>query len=123
MLTNISYIMAKVSHFSLFQASKSKTSTEGVVVNCQYSMATFSTGKIKQNFTDLNCTPSLKLQYEHALLKRKKTIILMLLVLTHLWNQMFKNQQQSFLAHSFVLLAPIYISVCGYMCPCQMLYF
>ncbi|CAH2058162.1 unnamed protein product, partial [Iphiclides podalirius] len=29
------------------QASKSKTSTEGVVVNCQYSMATFSTGERK----------------------------------------------------------------------------
>ncbi|XP_059056312.1 exosome complex component RRP41 [Achroia grisella] len=29
------------------QASKSKLSTEGVVVNCQYSMATFSTGERK----------------------------------------------------------------------------
>ncbi|VVC86876.1 unnamed protein product [Leptidea sinapis] len=29
------------------QASKSKMSTDGVVVNCQYSMATFSTGERK----------------------------------------------------------------------------
>ncbi|CAG4980867.1 unnamed protein product [Colias eurytheme] len=29
------------------QAAKSKMSTEGVVVNCQYSMATFSTGERK----------------------------------------------------------------------------
>lgn len=28
----------------MFQAAKSKMSTEAVVVNCQYSMATFSTG-------------------------------------------------------------------------------
>ncbi|XP_045455026.1 exosome complex component RRP41 [Melitaea cinxia] len=55
------------------QASKSKSSTEGVVVNCQYSMATFSTGERKNRPRGDRKSQEMSLHLRQALTAAIKT--------------------------------------------------
>ncbi|XP_047509997.1 exosome complex component RRP41 isoform X2 [Pieris napi] len=56
-----------------FDAAKSKMSTEGVVVNCQYSMATFSTGERKNRPRGDRKSQEMSLHLRQALSSAIKT--------------------------------------------------